>query len=522
MVYFEVGAHKVRIVSSPTATPMEVKPGGTVQCSVAAVDNQRDPINYSWSDGGAGGRFLANANTQNPVYVAPPNTTGNDSVVTLTCIAQCSQDPGVSDSASVPVIVRSAMQIVPTVVQVSPVNGSSGVALTTEMVIRFDSPMNQIETQSSISFSPELNAPNYAWSADSTTLTVSHTGLVENTLYTASIGTGAKDFWGNTIGSAYTWTFGTTVTARFEPAYMTAPVNAVFGTSPILVANPNAPSTVMLSVYIPETIAIDETVADGSLSCVQKGDDVNNFTSQWNAQTRTLTITAEVMSTGTDVEVVKAIYLMAPSTASLEQLVLNESSTLDISFGMLPGDFDGDQYVTVNDASMFIQEWVKWHESILPQFDYKLDETYDLAPHSAGSWPNWGTYGDQSINIMDAMTFTEVWIATHNTPASAAAETTVSPNWQSRIYARNNKGVMIITVDTAEQGIYMIGVPVPNDMRFDPSKDATGNLLNVVPAQNSGTMLFSEYDERTRTIYITGDVAGPPPYEVAEVHLSKR
>lgn len=68
-------AHTIRIIEGPSGTPNPVDSGGTVQCSVRAVDSEERELKYTWSC--AAGVF-DNPNSPAPLWVAPQNTTGRD------------------------------------------------------------------------------------------------------------------------------------------------------------------------------------------------------------------------------------------------------------------------------------------------------------------------------------------------------------------------------------------------------------------------------------------------------------
>jgi beta propeller repeat protein len=89
------------MLTNPTATPNPVGSGGMTALSVGATDSEGHGVaSWSWSDAGAGGSFWPNANTQNPAYLAPVNTSGADLQVTLTATATCDGEPSATGTVS--------------------------------------------------------------------------------------------------------------------------------------------------------------------------------------------------------------------------------------------------------------------------------------------------------------------------------------------------------------------------------------------------------------------------------------
>src|SRR3954468_9708599 len=105
----------------------------------------------------------------------------------------------------------------PTVLSVAPPAGSLGVCSTTIVTATFSEAMDPSSLTSNFS----LTGPNGAtvagvvtYTAGSNTATFQPAGpLALNTLYTATVSAGAKDLFGNTLASNYTWNFTTGVAA---------------------------------------------------------------------------------------------------------------------------------------------------------------------------------------------------------------------------------------------------------------------------------------------------------------------
>jgi hypothetical protein len=93
-----------------TASPGAIASGGTVKLSASAADSlNHTGFVYAWSDNGTGGAFSPSAAVRNPTYLAPPNTSGSDRIITLTVVATCKWwVPWVSASTSLTVTEASA------------------------------------------------------------------------------------------------------------------------------------------------------------------------------------------------------------------------------------------------------------------------------------------------------------------------------------------------------------------------------------------------------------------------------
>ena len=106
----------------------------------------------------------------------------------------------------------------PTVISVAPPNGSNGICPNTVVVATFSEAMNPstINTTTFTLAGPGTTAVTGQVTYDApshvTTFTPS-SNLVLNTLYTATITTGAQDLFGNPLATNYVWTFTTATTA---------------------------------------------------------------------------------------------------------------------------------------------------------------------------------------------------------------------------------------------------------------------------------------------------------------------
>ena len=92
--------------------------------------------------------------------------------------------------------------LAPTVSSNDPLDLASDISVTTTISVTFDEAMNTAATQNAFSLSP-LAAGSFAWSVGNTVLTFTPASdLAYETLYTATVGTGATDLAGNPLGGA--------------------------------------------------------------------------------------------------------------------------------------------------------------------------------------------------------------------------------------------------------------------------------------------------------------------------------
>jgi Ice-binding-like/Bacterial Ig-like domain len=110
----------------------------------------------------------------------------------------------------------------PTVISVAPPNGSNGICPSTLVVATFSEAM-KVSTINTTTFTltgpgttPVAGTVSYVVSSDVATFTPS-SPLALNTLYTATITTGAQDLAGDPLASNYVWTFTTSATACSSP-----------------------------------------------------------------------------------------------------------------------------------------------------------------------------------------------------------------------------------------------------------------------------------------------------------------
>ncbi|MFA4858886.1 MAG: Ig-like domain-containing protein, partial [Candidatus Margulisiibacteriota bacterium] len=119
----------------------------------------------------------------------------------------------------------------PTISGTMPTSGSTGVALTSSVIITFSETM---ETSTvSITSSPDPGSWSAAWSLGNTRVTYTHTAFGYNTTYTIAVAASAQDVFGNAISGDRDFTFTTSVeTVTTTPAISgISPDEAAIGTS---------------------------------------------------------------------------------------------------------------------------------------------------------------------------------------------------------------------------------------------------------------------------------------------------
>jgi len=95
----------------------------------------------------------------------------------------------------------------PYVSRIAPANTATGIATNSTVIIGFTKAMNQTDTRNAVTVNPVLSGAAYSWDTSGTVLTISHSGLSASTLYTVTVGAGAKDTGGAALLSPYQFTF---------------------------------------------------------------------------------------------------------------------------------------------------------------------------------------------------------------------------------------------------------------------------------------------------------------------------
>mgnify|MGYP001245912918 CR=1 FL=1 len=80
--------HDISITSPPQGSPNPVRSGGSVNCSVTAVDTFGHTLEYEWH---ASAGSFSNPALRNPVWYAPTNTSGSTRQYEISVIVSCSE-----------------------------------------------------------------------------------------------------------------------------------------------------------------------------------------------------------------------------------------------------------------------------------------------------------------------------------------------------------------------------------------------------------------------------------------------
>ena len=309
--------HDISFTNSPLASPATVDSGNTAACSAVAVDSRGHSVTYHWSDGGAGGSFSPNGDTQGPTYTAPTILGGPDVQVTLSCTASCAQSE--QQSATFGLTVKP-VPVPPAIVRVEPRDVSTDVALSSSIVIEFDSAMNRQATQPAIVSTPPITGAVFTWSSQDHVVTITHQDFAADTSYSLVVRSSACGIDGMALASDYGWTFHTvhpaptcvvtgpasptgsdhfTFTIEFSEPVTGLSVHgiAVIGASKGDLAGTGA------SYTLPVTAS-----ADGAVSCRVAGEAAHNATGQGN----TASNTPYIVYDGTPPDVV----ITTPTTAT--------------------------------------------------------------------------------------------------------------------------------------------------------------------------------------------------------------
>lgn len=221
-----------------------------------------------------------------------------------------------------------------------------------------------------------------------------------------------------------------------------------------------------------------------------------------------LAVTVPAGATTGDAVTVTGVSVFAQAVTANAVVNLPAPATNPPPAFSVPGDFSLDGKVNANDAAIFSRAWLRAHRSGA-FFDPALDTPFDLAPRTSGIWPNWTPTGDQDININDATALIEC--------LTQSRSSTLSYGVKASTYRTSS--LLIVTIPSAPYRIYQASVVLPTGAAFRPALDSNGNLSRVLRSTNTGNVLYTEYDPSTRTIRLTGNVAGYPPYRVAAIYL---
>ncbi len=95
----------------------------------------------------------------------------------------------------------------PTIASSSPADAEIGVPNARPIVINFSKWMDNASVEAALTISPAIVNPTYTWVQN--TLTITGDGLVDLTVYTVTIGTGATDVNGIAVAAELSFTFTT-------------------------------------------------------------------------------------------------------------------------------------------------------------------------------------------------------------------------------------------------------------------------------------------------------------------------
>jgi hypothetical protein len=128
---------------------------------------------------------------------------------------------------------KTTLATLPTVISTVPVNSAVGVALNQKISAAFSTAMNA-STITASTFTLKQGATSISGGLTYTGTTAVFSpsvNLLQNTLYTATITTGAKDLAGNFLAANYVWSFTTGTTTNTAPPTVisTVPVNSAVG-----------------------------------------------------------------------------------------------------------------------------------------------------------------------------------------------------------------------------------------------------------------------------------------------------
>ncbi len=184
--------------------------------------------------------------------------------------------------------------IPPAVVSTSPSNGETNVGLSQSIVIEFSEPILNTNEQN-VWITPALSL-NYSWSANSKTLTLSHSGFGNNTSYTVSV-SNYTDYNTNKM-TPYVFTFQTTNTNEGN-SDSTPP--SVSSTTP-----PAGATDVALNQSI--IIVFSEPISNTNEQNVGISPDVSGTSYSWSPDSTTLTISHNGFSNSTSYTVAVSNY----------------------------------------------------------------------------------------------------------------------------------------------------------------------------------------------------------------------
>ena len=141
----------------------------------------------------------------------------------------------------------------PTLASSAPADGTTGVAVGTDIVLTFSEAMNRASVEGALSISPSVTC-TFSWSPNDRVLTCDpNAGLAAGTSYTVTVGTGAQDAGGTALSAA--------ATVGFETASVAGP--NVVATDPV---NGEAGVALNQNVRVTFSEAMDQASTEPALS----------------------------------------------------------------------------------------------------------------------------------------------------------------------------------------------------------------------------------------------------------------
>ncbi len=153
--------------------------------------------------------------------------------------ARCTPEPcgeGAAADRNVELLIRDPRG--PTITKTDPTDGQSGVSRTAPITFQFDQPMNKSSVQAAFSLKRTANgervAGSFSWVGNLLRFTPSST-LAAARVYTAAVGTGARNAAGFPLAAAKAWTFTTTPQPLVTLVHPSDGATGVSRSSPVLV-----------------------------------------------------------------------------------------------------------------------------------------------------------------------------------------------------------------------------------------------------------------------------------------------
>lgn len=198
---------------SPLNSDGDVAIRPTISVAFSEAMNQAAAQGAFSIDPAVSGTFSWNGNTM--IYT--PDTDLPYSVTYTANVGTGAKDAagnGLASAYSWSFTIRNAPDTTPpTIITVSPVDGSLRVPLSSPLSITFSEAMDQASVEAAFSGNPALPAGTFSWTGNTMTFTPG-TAMGEFTPYTITVGTGAKDLEGNSLAAPLTFSWKTALLHR--------------------------------------------------------------------------------------------------------------------------------------------------------------------------------------------------------------------------------------------------------------------------------------------------------------------